>query len=132
MLPAATRQKLKDEILGEAYELSFAFVDSRVSHALNKQYRDKDRPTNVLSFPLTPNAGEILIDQELAASEAASLEQTMENYVLFLFIHGLLHLKGLDHGSTMEAEEQRILSRFISTHHAQTHRRRPRHRKLIH
>ncbi len=107
------QRKLKEAVLGPNYELSFALITSAESHRLNLAYRQKDKPANVLSFPLTAEAGEILIDQELVPDEATRH---------YLFIHGLLHLKGLDHGSTMEAEEKRLLALF-STPHGLTHRR---------
>lgn len=114
--------KLKNEVLGEAYDLSFALIDSIRSHELNLNYRGKDKPANVLSFPFSPSAGEILIDRELVPEPAEQL---------YMFIHGLLHLAGLDHGSIMEAEEERLLARY-STHHGKHHRRGPRHRELEH
>ena len=122
MLSAGKQLKLKNEVLGEAYDLSFAFVDSLTSHRLNKLYRHKDKPANVLSFPLGPNSGEILIDRELVTDP---LEQ------LKMFIHGLLHLAGLHHGSIMDKQEKRWFA-FIANQHVQNHRRRPRHRERLH
>ena len=60
------------------------------------------KTSNVLSFPLSKTSGEILI------CKAAAKPYTVE----FLFIHGLLHLKGLKHGAIMEGEESRLLKRF--------------------
>lgn len=111
-LSPATRTKIKNVILGPSYDLSLAFIGSQESRRLNKLYRGKNKPADVLSFPLTTAAGEILIDRDLIQTPGRAL---------FLFIHGLLHLKGLNHGSTMMAEEKRWFALF-SPHHA--HRRR--------
>lgn len=81
------------------YELSLVFVDNKKASELNQAYRGKDYSANILSFPLDKNAGEIFLN----------LDQT-EHEPLFLFIHGLLHLKGMTHGSKMESEERRVLN----------------------
>ncbi len=105
-------KRLKEGALGVKYELSLSFVSPKQSHILNKQYRNKDKPTNILSFPLNKTTGEIIICPSYAKKEAASFDRTYKNYLQFLFIHGLIHLKGFDHGSTMEHEEQRMRRKF--------------------
>ena len=129
-LPAALKTKIKDTILGPEYQLSVAFVSKATIRHLNKTYRQLDEPTDVLSFPLSATEGELIFNRGMIAKKAPEFEKNYADYFLFLFIHGLLHLKGLDHGSTMEAEEARLLQLFLS--HAPSHRRRPRHRKLRH
>ncbi len=84
--------KIKNEILGETYDLSLAFVD------------DQESTHNVLSYPLSPQSGEILINKKQAQKDGYTPPE--------LFIHGLLHLKGLDHGSRMEREEKRLIKYF--------------------
>jgi len=111
--------KIKDEILGKRYELSFAFIDKKRSRFLNKTYRQKDEPTDILSFPLEKDRGEILICKEMAKKKAKKFYLTMPelggsfaNYLLFLVIHGNLHLKGMKHGDKMERYELTYYSRY--------------------
>lgn len=105
-------EKIKDEILGKAYELSFAFIDKKQIHGLNKKYRKKDEPTDTLSFPLSPTSGEILICKEVANLKASSYDLSPKDYLLFLTIHSLLHLRGLEHGAEMEKLEQKYFKKF--------------------
>ena len=109
-------EELKNEILGKQYELSFAFIDKKRARFLNKTYRKKDEPTDVLSFPLEENNGEILICPDIAKEKAVKFGMTYGNYLLFLVIHALLHLKGLEHGDKMERYEQIIYSRYRHRH----------------
>jgi rRNA maturation RNase YbeY len=67
---------------------------------------------NILSFPLSDTAGEIIINPEKAKRKSKEFSRTFENYLVFIFIHGLFHLKGFDHGSTMESEEARVRRLF--------------------
>lgn len=103
---------MKEEILGSSYELSVAIVGKEESHKFNKEYREKDKPTNVLSFPLTETSGELILDVETATEEAPSFDMDRDTFLKYLVIHGMLHLKGYDHGSTMEKEEERLLKLF--------------------
>ena len=115
-IPAPARalllNKIKDHILGKRYELSVAFVGEKRSHTLNKKYRKKDKPTNVLAFPLDKHAGEIVINVPLAMRESKRFGATAGKHITFLFIHGCLHLKGHAHGRTMESTEDRIRRHF--------------------
>ena len=104
--------KIATEILGKDYDLSLVFINSNQSRVLNRTYRDKDKPTNILSFPLDKKTGEIFIDLTLCKKECASFERTYSNFLQFLFIHGLLHLKGYRHGSTMERTERQYQKKF--------------------
>lgn len=104
--------QVKDEILGKRYELSFAFIDKKRSKFLNKTYRQKDEPTDILSFPLEKNKGEILICKEIAKIKAPKFGMNFQNYLLFLVIHGNLHLKGMEHGDKMERYELKYYSRY--------------------
>lgn len=105
-------EKMKRDILGASYQLSLAFVGAKRAQLLNQQYRKKDYVPNVLSFPLSHTIGEIYICPAVAKSEAAKFELSVAGYVAYLFIHGLLHLKGHDHGATMEKLEQRYLRKY--------------------
>lgn len=104
-LPASFT-RIKESVLGKRYDLSVAFLSPRqMREAMSYRYgaaARRKKVSNVLSFPLSKTSGEILICK--SAAKPYSIE--------FLFIHGLLHLKGLKHGATMEREEDRLLKRF--------------------
>lgn len=101
---------LKDKVLGKRFEVSLVLTDDKHSRALNKKFRRKDKPANVLTFPLSDTSGEIFIDLITAEKDAEKFEMTFEKFVTLLFIHGLLHLKGVPHGYTMERAEKRLLN----------------------
>lgn len=105
-------REIKEAILGKKYELSLAFVGTKRAQKLNISYRQKTYVPNVLSFPLDEEHGEIYICPEIAYPEAKDFNLSKEGYIAFLFIHGLLHLKGHDHGDTMESLERRYVKKF--------------------
>jgi len=104
--------KIKEAALGKKYNLSLVFIGDKRSRFLNKTYRQKDKPTNILSFTLDKNEGEIFINLAKAKKEAKQFERNFKNFVAFLFIHGLMHLKGFDHGSRMEKAEEKLRKQF--------------------
>lgn len=104
--------EMKDEILGKDYDLSFAFIDAKEIKKLNLTYRNKDKATDVLSFPLSEKEGEIYICKSEAKKEAEKFERNEENFIKFLFIHALVHLKGYDHSSKMENIEAKFRKKF--------------------
>jgi probable rRNA maturation factor len=110
--PKYPYEEIKDAILGKKYELSLAFVGTKRAQKLNVAYRQKTYVPNVLSFPLDATHGEIYICPEIAYPEAKDFYLSKEGYIAFLFIHGLLHLKGYDHSDTMESLERRFMKRF--------------------
>jgi probable rRNA maturation factor len=88
---------------------------SREMHQLNRRFRRKNRPTDVLSFPAAPGiagfAGDIAISAEIAARNAAQLGHTAAEEVKILALHGILHLAGYDHENDdgkMARKEQRM------------------------
>ena len=106
-------------------ELSVVFVHDDGMRSLNRAYRSKDRSTNVLAFPQcqtypgepqTQMLGDIVVSLPTAAREAEELSQSLEERVVFLLAHGLLHLLGYDHEGSesqrlcMERREQEILT----------------------
>lgn len=107
-LPLLPFAKMADAVLGKEYDCSLVIVGSKKSQELNREYRGKDNPTNILSFPLDKNEGEIFLDLKKARADAVNFERSYTNFIGFLFIHGLLHLKGLDHGAKMENAEKKI------------------------
>jgi len=110
--PRLHYEALLRAILPRDYELSIVFIGDKRSHTLNKEYRKKDRPTNILSFPLEKNLGEIYLNLPLAKREAKKLKLPEKKYLTYLFIHGMLHLKGHSHGSTMDRAEKRLCAAF--------------------
>lgn len=104
-LPRLSFLDFKNTILGKKYELSILFAGESLCRKLNKQFRDKDYATNILSFPLSETSGEIVINLKKVRKDALEFERSYENFLAYLLIHGMLHLKGYDHGSTMDSEE---------------------------
>ena len=108
-------RRIKNDILGKDYDLSLAFVSEGESRKINKTYRNKNKPTNVLSFAFSKKEGEILICKDMVRKEAKDKNKNFgKNYrelLGFLVIHGMLHLKGMKHGKKMEKEERKYLSR---------------------
>jgi len=111
-LPRLPFGTMKDAVLGKNYTLSIVFVSSAFSRTLNAKWRGKNKPTNVLSFPLSKNAGEIFLCKSVMRKEAPLFEKKYSEFCAYILIHGMLHLKGFAHGSTMEAKERFYLKKF--------------------
>lgn len=98
-------------------ELSVALVDDATIHALNKAYRRKDKPTDVLAFPMldpvpeTPAGllGDVIVSVPTARRQAARRRRPLLAELTMLLAHGLLHLLGYDHRD--EAEERVMTAR---------------------
>lgn len=107
--------------LVEGCEVSVTFCDDADIRALNAQWRGKDKPTNVLSFPTPgplaarPLLGDIVIAFETVAREAAEQEKTLREHTAHMVIHGFLHLIGYDHETAAEAEAMEGLERQIAS-----------------
>jgi len=97
--------------LGKEYSLSIAFVSEKKSREINKKYRNIDKPTNVLSFALYKDVGEIVLCKSVMKKELKKFGRTLPQLVGFLVIHGMLHLKGMEQGKKMEKAEEKYLSR---------------------
>lgn len=104
-IPKLPFSVIKDDILGKKYFLSLAFVGEKESRTINKKYRGKDKPTNILSFPFYKNEGEIIICPSVAKREAKNFDRTYAQFLGFLVIHGMLHLKGMEHSSKIKQEK---------------------------
>jgi probable rRNA maturation factor len=104
--------KIKIAALGPKYQLSLVFVGDKTTQELNNSYRGKNQPTNCLSFSLDKTSGEIFLNFAKAKKEAPKFGREFDNFVAFLFIHSCLHLKGMEHGSTMERAEIKFLKEF--------------------
>ena len=103
---------IKNKVLGKNFELSLAFIGTKRMRKLNRDHRKKDYATDILSFNVDKNVGEIVINPDKARQKAPLFERTYDNYLKFIFIHGLFHLKGYEHSSRMESEEEKIRKAF--------------------
>jgi len=115
-LPRISFEKMSERVLGKKYDLSLVFIGQAASRRLNRVYRGKDYPANVLAFPLAESSGEIFIDLSRVERERLKFGQSFNRFLFFIFIHGLLHLKGMDHGDTMEQAEHRLLNVATNSH----------------
>jgi len=101
---------------GSFVQVSIEIVDKATSQQLNKDYRNKDKPTNVLSFPLDlPDfveedlIGDLAICADVLTLEAEQQNKTVDDHWAHLTIHGTLHLLGYDHIEDQEAEQMELL-----------------------
>ena len=98
-------------------ELTIRMVDSEEIHELNRDYRNVDRPTNILSFPFElpegvddlPLLGDLVICKEVLERECKEQNKTLEEHFCHLIIHGCLHLLGYDHIEDVDAQEMEPL-----------------------
>lgn len=108
---------LREEQLPEDVEVDLLFVDNEAIREMNLEYRDKDSPTDVLSFPMyEPDEeiddeeevllGDIVISLERAQEQCEEYGHSLEREVMYLLVHGLLHLAGYDH---MEEEDKKVM-----------------------
>ena len=111
-IPPIPFEAIKDAVLGKKYELNLIITDSDHIKKLNLIYRNKNTPTDILSFPLSDTEGEIYISPDESRAEAQKFDRTYENFLGFLFIHGCVHLKGHDHSAIMEDIEARVRAQF--------------------
>lgn len=114
-IPSLSWGKIKESILGKDYYLSVVFAGDSTSRKLNKKYRGKDKPANVLSFPLSSKSGEIFINPKVAKKDSVLFGKNYHDFMCLLFVHGLLHLKGFKHSSRMEAKEESLVKKFHSS-----------------
>ena len=99
---------------GRAGELSVVLSDDAQIQLLNRDYRGKDTPTNVLSFPLpagdpAPMLGDIIVSLETLTREATDKGVSFDAHLSHLLVHGYLHLQGYDHAEDAEATEMESL-----------------------
>lgn len=103
-------------------ELSLVFTSDEDIRAINAEWRQQDKPTNVLSFPAYPiepgdtpgpMLGDIIIARETVEREAVDLGKSFDDHLTHLMVHGFLHLFGYDHMDDEEAEEMEGLETRI-------------------
>ena len=119
---------LREEQLPEDVEVDLLFVDNEAIREMNLEYRDKDSATDVLSFPMyEPDEeiddeeevllGDIVISLERAQEQCEEYGHSLEREVMYLLVHGLLHLAGYDHieeedKKVMRAQEEKLLAQI--------------------
>jgi probable rRNA maturation factor len=141
-LPAPLRTRIRREVarmvkaaaLSEGrrdLDVALRITDDATIHGLNRDWRGKDKPTNVLSFPMLESSdletanvagpelllGDIVLARGVCLAEAADKQVTVEDHATHLIVHGTLHLLGYDHhddgdAADMEAREIRALHRL--------------------
>ena len=122
---------LQAEKLGSDAEVSVSFVDNERIHELNAQYRNVDRETDVLSFPMGENGeydtnmdtgakilGDIVISVPKAMEQAKAYNHSLQREIGFLTVHSMLHLLGYDHENGgieqvhMREKEEEVLTKI--------------------
>ena len=111
-VPRIPFEQIARAVLGSSYQLSLVICGDKLAQRINKEYRKKTYYPNVLSFEIDAHEGEIFLNVRKAAREARTFDTTLQKRCALLFVHGLFHLKGMDHGDKMEHEEQRVLRKF--------------------
>lgn len=100
-------------------ELTIRFVDAAEGQALNRDYRNKDYPTNVLTFAYTEDQdaevtqADIILCTDVLEREAAEQGKTVLAHATHLIVHGVLHAQGYDHESEQEAQEMEAIEAEI-------------------
>ena len=115
------RASLQDAKNSQEIELAIRIVDAEESQTLNREYRGKDKPTNVLSFEFEqppgfqemgeafPYLGDLVICTSIVKAEAEQHNKPLEAHWAHMIVHGTLHLQGYDHIQEHEAEEMEAL-----------------------
>jgi len=110
-------ERISSEYTQKEIELLLVYTDEM--HQINKEQRNTDKTTDVLSFPLEdfPHfpLGSIVINTDLAQIKADELKHSFQDEITLLFIHGLLHLLGFDHecdNGEMRAKEEKIINKY--------------------
>lgn len=126
------QKAIVEEDLDYEGEVSIMFVDDEEIHKLNKMHRDKDMPTDVLSFPQYPSLkddeeidpyiilGDVVISTETAMRQAESFGHSLMREIGFLVVHSMFHLFGYDHDTEehtkeMREKEEQVLSSYNLT-----------------
>lgn len=135
LIETVYEKTLEERKMDSNYEVSVTFVDNEEIRKINRDYRNIDTPTDVLSFPMIdyksnskPNdvenmdldsgeivLGDIVISLERAHEQSIDYGHSFQREIAFLMVHGMLHLLGYDHmeendRKKMRAEEEKILS----------------------
>lgn len=116
-------EKLSRRYRMQKAEVVLTFVGPKAIQTLNKKYRHKNKPTDVLSFPLKEKGpdgkfylGDIIICLEVAKKQAKAHGHSLEREVEILTIHGFLHLLGYEHFEGLEEEEAKVRRLFLKNY----------------
>ena len=122
-LESVVKTVLETEGLSLDYEVSITFVHKDEIHKLNKEFRNVDRPTDVLSFPMDEDffiegvdtmLGDIVICMDVAKDQAKDFGHSLDREIMYLTAHSMLHLLGYDHleedeKTHMRAREKEVM-----------------------
>ncbi len=106
-------EKLAEDILGKKYELGIVFASTEKATELHETYKNLPGPANILSFPYDKTHGEIIMHLGAIRTQAKLFDHTYHEHICFLLIHGMLHLKGYDHGGAMQKKEEFYMRRWF-------------------
>ena len=119
-IPRKKLHAVHAELLKSAADLNIIVTADARMRELNRRYRDRNTPANILTFPAgdapagtASMPAEIYINAPLARKEAAENGMSVTDRVIFLVIHGILHLLGYDHGDDMEKKERTYATKYI-------------------
>lgn len=117
LVRAAAQAALAEANAPAEAELTVLLTDDAEQRTLNLQFRKKDKPTNVLSFPspefAAPHIGDVALAFETCAREADEQSKPLSDHLSHLVAHGVLHLLGWDHETDAEAEAMEALERKV-------------------
>lgn len=114
--------------IGDGAEIGIVLADDALVHRLNRDYRGKDKPTNVLSFAMLDNSeeevqaapggpillGDVILAFETVTAESRTQGKTVADHATHLVIHGVLHLLGYDHETDEDADRmERLEARIL-------------------
>lgn len=111
--------RLANVVIREGAEVSVLLTNDNAIQILNREWRGKNKPTNVLSFPGSDDLetalilGDIVVAYETTMREATEEQKSFDDHFTHLIVHGCLHLLGFDHETSEEAEEMENLERLV-------------------
>jgi len=111
-IPQLPYESIRDAVLGSDYDLTIAYVNAQRSEELHIQWKHTRGPANILSFPYSDTEGEIVLHLPTVYARAPEFDHSPKQHLLFLIIHGCLHLAGYTHGHTMEKLEREWMKVF--------------------
>lgn len=113
-IDAKALMKIARLVGGRKSLVSLSFVTGAAMKKLNRKYRGKNRPTDVLSFNMDEGRllGDVVICPQVAKANAKRFGVTLREEIARLLVHGLLHLTGLNHGKKMFDRQDRIMRRL--------------------
>ena len=111
IFPRTLVRRRVQSALQSSATITVRFVDAEEGRALNRDYRKKDYPTNVLTFEYGEDniQADIILCTDVLIKEAKEQKKTLEAHITHLLIHGILHAQGYDHEDKEEAEEMEEL-----------------------